>query len=152
MSTCCLPPATMRSAASVRLFIGAPALLSPYFPLDSLRLLDLITMPSGELRHVEGTVILHIVFAMTLDCELGRELLKHLKVRTDSEATRDLCEAGVSELRSLPGRLMTGRKRGGVLQSGPGSRASVSDSRPAGHRFDMLSRGSLFSTLMSPHW
>uniref|UniRef100_A0A8D0JEI0 FA complementation group I n=2 Tax=Sus scrofa TaxID=9823 RepID=A0A8D0JEI0_PIG len=43
-------------------------------------LLDLVTVPSGELRHVEGTVILHIVFAIKLDCELGRELLKHLKV------------------------------------------------------------------------
>ncbi|XP_059534254.1 Fanconi anemia group I protein isoform X2 [Myotis daubentonii] len=43
-------------------------------------LLDLITVPSGELRHVEGTVILHVVFAMSLDCELGRELLKHVKV------------------------------------------------------------------------
>ncbi|XP_024417549.2 Fanconi anemia group I protein isoform X2 [Desmodus rotundus] len=42
-------------------------------------LLDLVTMPSGELRHVEGTVILHIVFAIQLDCELGRELLKQLK-------------------------------------------------------------------------
>ncbi|EPY75003.1 Fanconi anemia group I protein [Camelus ferus] len=42
-------------------------------------LLDLVTAPSGELRHVEGTVILHIVFAIKLDYELGRELLKHLK-------------------------------------------------------------------------
>nr|KAF6287127.1 FA complementation group I [Pipistrellus kuhlii] len=47
-------------------------------------LLDLITVPSGELRHVEGTVVLHVVFAMTLDCELGRALLKHLKVGADS--------------------------------------------------------------------
>lgn len=42
-------------------------------------LLDLLTLSSGELRHVEGTVILHIVFAIKLDCELGRELLKYLK-------------------------------------------------------------------------
>ncbi|XP_074256102.1 Fanconi anemia group I protein isoform X2 [Saimiri boliviensis] len=42
-------------------------------------LLDVVTVPSGELRHVEGTVILHIVFAIKLDYELGRELLKHLK-------------------------------------------------------------------------
>lgn len=41
-------------------------------------------MPSGELRHVEGTVILHVVFAIQLDCELGRELLKHLKVAPSS--------------------------------------------------------------------
>uniref|UniRef100_A0A2K6JNW2 FA complementation group I n=1 Tax=Rhinopithecus bieti TaxID=61621 RepID=A0A2K6JNW2_RHIBE len=43
-------------------------------------LLDVVTVPSGELRHVEGTIILHIVFAIKLDYELGRELLKHLKV------------------------------------------------------------------------
>ncbi|PNJ62070.1 FANCI isoform 13, partial [Pongo abelii] len=43
-------------------------------------LLDVITVPSGELRHVEGTIILHIVFAIKLDYELGRELVKHLKV------------------------------------------------------------------------
>lgn len=42
-------------------------------------------MPSGELRHVEGTVILHIVFAIKLDSELGRELLKHLKVAPHSQ-------------------------------------------------------------------
>ncbi|KAM5291420.1 Fanconi anemia group I protein isoform 2-T2 [Glossophaga mutica] len=42
-------------------------------------LLDLVAVPSGELRHVEGTVILHVVFAIQLDCDLGKELLKHLK-------------------------------------------------------------------------
>ncbi|XP_027707222.1 Fanconi anemia group I protein isoform X2 [Vombatus ursinus] len=43
-------------------------------------LLDLVTVPSGELRHVEGTIILHIVFAIKLDRDLGRELMKHLKI------------------------------------------------------------------------
>ncbi|XP_032476075.1 Fanconi anemia group I protein isoform X3 [Phocoena sinus] len=47
---------------------------------NSDELLDFVTVPSGELRHVEGTIILHIVFAIKLDCELGRELLKLLKV------------------------------------------------------------------------
>ena len=57
---------------------------SSYLSIESFRLLDLVTVPSGELRHVEGTVILHIVFAIKLDCELGRELLKHLKVAPNS--------------------------------------------------------------------
>ncbi|XP_066523635.1 Fanconi anemia group I protein [Hoplias malabaricus] len=38
------------------------------------------TIPQDQLRHVEGTVILHIVFAVRLDHELGREFLKSLKV------------------------------------------------------------------------
>lgn len=48
--------------------------------IESSRLLELVTTPADELYHVEGTVILHIVFAVKLDCELGRELLKHVKV------------------------------------------------------------------------
>lgn len=38
------------------------------------------TIPQDQLRHVEGTVILHVVFAIRLDHELGRELFKSLKV------------------------------------------------------------------------
>uniref|UniRef100_A0A3B4DFR9 FA complementation group I n=1 Tax=Pygocentrus nattereri TaxID=42514 RepID=A0A3B4DFR9_PYGNA len=38
------------------------------------------TIPQDQLRHVEGTTILHIVFAFRLDHELGREFLKSLKV------------------------------------------------------------------------
>lgn len=38
------------------------------------------TIPQDQLRHVEGTVILHIVFAVRLDHELGREFFKNLKV------------------------------------------------------------------------
>lgn len=38
------------------------------------------TIPQDQLRHVEGTAILHIVFAIRLDHELGREFLKSLKV------------------------------------------------------------------------
>uniref|UniRef100_A0A673HZL0 Fanconi anemia group I protein-like n=1 Tax=Sinocyclocheilus rhinocerous TaxID=307959 RepID=A0A673HZL0_9TELE len=37
------------------------------------------TIPQDQLRHVEGTVILHIVFAIRLDHELCREFLKNLK-------------------------------------------------------------------------
>jgi len=47
-----------------------------------LRSLDLEvqSIPQDQLRHVEGTVILHIVFAIRLDHELGREFLKNFKV------------------------------------------------------------------------
>ncbi|KAL8197612.1 UNVERIFIED_CONTAM: hypothetical protein K2H54_034266, partial [Gekko kuhli] len=38
------------------------------------------TVPLDQLRHVEGTVILHIVLAINLDRDLGKELLKYLKV------------------------------------------------------------------------
>nr|KAF6399197.1 FA complementation group I [Molossus molossus] len=64
-------------------------------------LLDLITVPSGELRHVEGTVILHIVFAMTLDCELGRELLKHLKAGQQGGFSNNVCPFSVALLLSV---------------------------------------------------
>lgn len=43
------------------------------------------TIPQDQLRHVEGTAILHIVFAIRLDHELGREFLKSLKVNICSE-------------------------------------------------------------------
>lgn len=48
----------------------------------SLRSLDLEvqSIPEDQLRHVEGTAILHIVFAIRLDHELGREFLKSFKV------------------------------------------------------------------------
>ncbi|XP_054569236.1 Fanconi anemia group I protein [Eptesicus fuscus] len=64
-------------------------------------LLDLITVPSGELRHVEGTVILHIVFAMTLDCELGRELLKHLKAGQQGDFSNNICPFSIALLLSV---------------------------------------------------
>jgi Fanconi anemia group I protein len=38
------------------------------------------SIPQDQLRHVEGTAILHIVFAVRLDQELGREFLKSVKV------------------------------------------------------------------------
>ena len=38
------------------------------------------TTSTDQLRHVEGTVILHVTFAMKQDQELGRELIKFLKV------------------------------------------------------------------------
>ncbi|XP_047451678.1 Fanconi anemia group I protein isoform X2 [Mugil cephalus] len=41
--------------------------------------LEVESIPQDQLRHVEGTAILHIVFAMRLDHELGRELFKSFK-------------------------------------------------------------------------
>ncbi|KAK1158085.1 Fanconi anemia group I protein-like isoform X1 [Acipenser oxyrinchus oxyrinchus] len=40
---------------------------------------EVASVPQDQLRHVEGTVILHLVFAIKLDHELGRELVKYLK-------------------------------------------------------------------------
>lgn len=42
--------------------------------------LEVQSIPQDELRHVEGTSILHMVFAIRLDHELGREFLKSFKV------------------------------------------------------------------------
>uniref|UniRef100_A0A8C5CU79 FA complementation group I n=1 Tax=Gadus morhua TaxID=8049 RepID=A0A8C5CU79_GADMO len=42
--------------------------------------LEVQAIPKDQLRHVEGTAILHIVFAIRLDHDLGREFLKSLKV------------------------------------------------------------------------
>lgn len=61
-------------------------LLIVLFHCDFLRSLDLEvqSIPQDQLRHVEGTAILHIVFAIRLDHELGREFLKSFKVTYNS--------------------------------------------------------------------
>ncbi|XP_053437640.1 Fanconi anemia group I protein [Nycticebus coucang] len=64
-------------------------------------LLDLVTVPSSELRHVEGTVILHIVFAIKLDCELGRELLKCIKAGQQGDFINNLCPFSIALLLSV---------------------------------------------------
>ncbi|XP_061577509.1 Fanconi anemia group I protein isoform X2 [Cololabis saira] len=58
--------------------------------------LEVQSIPQDQLRHVEGTVILHIVFAIRLDHELGREFLKSLKT-----AYGDLCPFSVALLLSV---------------------------------------------------
>ncbi|XP_028814789.1 Fanconi anemia group I protein isoform X2 [Denticeps clupeoides] len=58
------------------------------------------SVPQDQLRHVEGTVILHVVFAVQLDHELGRELLKTLKGST-GEPSKVLCPFGVALLLSV---------------------------------------------------
>ncbi|KAG2471095.1 FANCI protein, partial [Polypterus senegalus] len=42
--------------------------------------LEVTSIPHDQLRHIEGTVIIHIVFAIKLDQDLGRELVKTLKI------------------------------------------------------------------------
>ncbi|KAL4661130.1 hypothetical protein H8957_015790 [Semnopithecus entellus] len=64
-------------------------------------LLDVVTVPSGELRHVEGTIILHIVFAIKLDYELGRELLKHLKAGQQGDSKNNLSPFSIALLLSV---------------------------------------------------
>nr|XP_061812726.1 Fanconi anemia group I protein-like isoform X2 [Nerophis lumbriciformis] len=58
--------------------------------------LEVQSIPQDQLRHVEGTVILHIVFAVRLDHELGREFIKNIKV-----SYGDLCPFSVALLLSL---------------------------------------------------
>ncbi|KAM9496073.1 Fanconi anemia group I protein isoform 1-T1 [Clarias gariepinus] len=55
------------------------------------------TIPQDQLRHVEGTAILHIVFAIRLDHELGREFLKSLKGSTG----QPLCPFSIALLLSV---------------------------------------------------
>ncbi|KAM9183783.1 Fanconi anemia group I protein isoform 1-T1 [Dugong dugon] len=64
-------------------------------------LLDLVTVPSGELRHVEGTIILHIVFAIKLDRDLGRELLKHVKTGQHGDSSKNLCPFTIALMLSV---------------------------------------------------
>uniref|UniRef100_A0A8C9GD06 FA complementation group I n=1 Tax=Piliocolobus tephrosceles TaxID=591936 RepID=A0A8C9GD06_9PRIM len=64
-------------------------------------LLDVVTVPSGELRHVEGTIILHIVFAIKLDYELGRELLRHLKAGQQGDSKNNLSPFSIALLLSV---------------------------------------------------
>lgn len=37
-------------------------------------------MSKDQLRHMEGTVVLHITFAVKQDQDLGKEFIKYLKV------------------------------------------------------------------------
>ncbi|CAK6972607.1 Fanconi anemia group I protein [Scomber scombrus] len=58
--------------------------------------LEVQSIPEDQLRHVEGTAILHIVFAIRLDHELGREFLKSFKT-----SYGDLCPFSVALLLSV---------------------------------------------------
>ncbi|XP_011605603.1 Fanconi anemia group I protein isoform X1 [Takifugu rubripes] len=58
--------------------------------------LEVQSMPQDELRHVEGTTVIHIVFALRLDHELGREFLKSFKT-----SYGDLCPFSIALLLSV---------------------------------------------------
>ncbi|XP_077174007.1 Fanconi anemia group I protein isoform X2 [Paroedura picta] len=63
--------------------------------------LEEATMPLDQLRHVEGTVILHIVLAINLDRDLGKELLKYLKSEQQRDPSKALCPFSVTVLLSM---------------------------------------------------
>uniref|UniRef100_A0A668APJ8 FA complementation group I n=1 Tax=Myripristis murdjan TaxID=586833 RepID=A0A668APJ8_9TELE len=58
--------------------------------------LEVQSIPQDQLRHVEGTTILHIVFAIRLDHELGREFLKSFKT-----SYGELCPFSIALLLSV---------------------------------------------------
>ncbi|NXK03878.1 FANCI protein, partial [Herpetotheres cachinnans] len=63
--------------------------------------LEVATVPLDQLRHVEGTVILHIVSVMNLDQDLGEELIRHLKTEQQKDPARALCPFSVALLLSV---------------------------------------------------
>uniref|UniRef100_A0A663N650 FA complementation group I n=1 Tax=Athene cunicularia TaxID=194338 RepID=A0A663N650_ATHCN len=63
--------------------------------------LEVATVPLDQLRHVEGTVILHIVSVINLDQDLGEELIKHLKTEQQKDPGRALCPFSVALLLSV---------------------------------------------------
>ncbi|NXJ04088.1 FANCI protein, partial [Odontophorus gujanensis] len=63
--------------------------------------LEVATVPLDQLRHVEGTVILHIVSAISLDQDIGEELIKHLKTEQQKDPGRALCPFSVALLLSV---------------------------------------------------
>ncbi|NXJ62821.1 FANCI protein, partial [Rostratula benghalensis] len=63
--------------------------------------LEVATLPLDQLRHVEGTVILHIVSVINLDQDLGEELIRHLKTEQQKDPARALCPFSVALLLSV---------------------------------------------------
>ncbi|NXV95411.1 FANCI protein, partial [Calonectris borealis] len=63
--------------------------------------LEVATMPLDQLRHVEGTVILHIVSVINLDQDLGEELIRHLKTEQQKDPGKALCPFSVALLLSV---------------------------------------------------
>ncbi|KFV04953.1 Fanconi anemia group I protein, partial [Pterocles gutturalis] len=63
--------------------------------------LEVATTPLDQLRHVEGTVILHIVSVINLDQDLGEELIRHLKTEQQKDPGRALCPFSVALLLSV---------------------------------------------------
>ncbi|KAM9533247.1 Fanconi anemia group I protein isoform 1-T1 [Guaruba guarouba] len=63
--------------------------------------LEVATMPLDQLRHVEGTVILHIVSVINLHQDLSEELIKHVKTEQQKDPARALCPFSVALLLSV---------------------------------------------------
>ncbi|NXS72590.1 FANCI protein, partial [Pandion haliaetus] len=63
--------------------------------------LEVATVPLDQLRHVEGTVILHIVSVINLDQDLGEELIRLLKTEQQKDPGRALCPFSVALLLSV---------------------------------------------------
>nr|XP_047927929.1 Fanconi anemia group I protein isoform X3 [Anser cygnoides] len=63
--------------------------------------LEVATVPLDQLRHVEGTVILHIISVINLDQDLGEELIKHLKTEQQKNPGKALCPFSVALLLSV---------------------------------------------------
>lgn len=63
--------------------------------------LEAASVPKDQLRHVEGTIILHIVFAIKLDHDLGRELIKYLKAGQQGDTSLVLCSFSIALLLSV---------------------------------------------------
>ncbi|KAM6309128.1 Fanconi anemia group I protein [Aegotheles albertisi] len=63
--------------------------------------LEVATTPLDQLRHVEGTIILHIVSVINLDQDLGEELIRHLKAEQQKDPARALCPFSVALLLSV---------------------------------------------------
>nr|XP_033776951.1 Fanconi anemia group I protein isoform X2 [Geotrypetes seraphini] len=63
--------------------------------------LEAAAVPQDQLRHVEGTIILHIIFAIKLNQDLGRELLKYLKLGQQSDTSKIICPFSIALLLSV---------------------------------------------------
>ncbi|KAG8145121.1 hypothetical protein E2320_013497, partial [Naja naja] len=63
--------------------------------------LEEATVPLEQLRHVEGTIILHVVLAINLDHDLGKELIKYLKTEQQGDPSKAFCPFSVTILLSM---------------------------------------------------
>uniref|UniRef100_A0A8C3T8R4 FA complementation group I n=1 Tax=Chelydra serpentina TaxID=8475 RepID=A0A8C3T8R4_CHESE len=63
--------------------------------------LEAATVPLDQLRHVEGTIILHIISVINLDQDLGRELIKLLKAEQQRDPGKTLCPFSVALVLSV---------------------------------------------------
>ena len=62
------------------------------FSFDSVGVVSFI---QEALRHIEGTIILHMRYSIMKDMELGREFIKLLKVRESHRFKKEIDEVAV---------------------------------------------------------